>query len=288
VKRILPAKEQESPMSRFRLDVGQLAIHALLVVLAVFTLVPLATLINLSFKDPYQFNLDPMGPAWPLTLENYTLAWRFMRDPLVHNIVIGVVAIAASLAMAALTAFVFARFEFPGRDLLFFALLLILLVPSTVLLVPTYQLIIQFKLLNTLWALILPYAAHQSLIIIVLRSFFADLSSEIFDAARVDGAGVLQLFWHIAVPLSLPVLSAMAIFQIWWIWNDYAWPALVANAPQARTVVAAVIFFNDGMFRPEPGAGMAAAVIASIPMALLFLVSMRAFVAGISAGALKG
>jgi len=275
-------------MSRFRLDVGQLAIHALLVVLAVFTLVPLATLINLSFKDPYQFNLDPMGPAWPLTLENYTLAWRFMRDPLVHNIVIGVVAIAASLAMAALTAFVFARFEFPGRDLLFFALLLILLVPSTVLLVPTYQLIIQFKLLNTLWALILPYAAHQSLIIIVLRSFFADLSSEIFDAARVDGAGVLQLFWHIAVPLSLPVLSAMAIFQIWWIWNDYAWPALVANAPQARTVVAAVIFFNDGMFRPEPGAGMAAAVIASIPMALLFLVSMRAFVAGISAGALKG
>jgi len=193
-------------MSRFRLDVGQLAIHALLVVLAVFTLVPLATLINLSFKDPYQFNLDPMGPAWPLTLENYTLAWRFMRDPLVHNIVIGVVAIAASLAMAALTAFVFARFEFPGRDLLFFALLLILLVPSTVLLVPTYQLIIQFKLLNTLWALILPYAAHQSLIIIVLRSFFADLSSEIFDAARVDGAGVLQLFWHLAVPLSLPVL----------------------------------------------------------------------------------
>lgn len=275
-------------MSRFRLDFGQLAIHALLAVLAIFTLVPLATLINLSFKDPYQFNIDPMGPAWPLTLENYTLAWRFMRDPLVHNIVIGVVAITASLAMAALTAFVFARFEFPGRDLLFFALLLILLVPSTVLLVPTYQLIIQFKLLNTLWALILPYAAHQSLIIVVLRSFFADLSSEIFDAARVDGAGVLQLFWHIAVPLSLPVLSAMAIFQIWWIWNDYAWPALVANAPQARTVVAAVIFFNDGMFRPEPGAGMAAAVIASIPMVLLFLVSMRAFVAGISAGALKG
>jgi ABC-type glycerol-3-phosphate transport system permease component len=141
---------------------------------------------------------------------------------------------------------------------------------------------------NTLWSLILPYAAHQSLIIVVLRSFFAELPSEMFDAAKVDGAGVWQLFTRIAIPLSLPVMSAMAIFQIWWIWNDYAWPSLVANAPEARTAVAAVIFFNDGMFRPEPGAGMAAAVIAAIPMVILFLVSMRTFVAGITAGALKG
>ncbi|TMC56555.1 MAG: carbohydrate ABC transporter permease [Chloroflexi bacterium] len=271
-----------------RRNAGQLAIHAILIVLAIFTLIPLVTLVNLSFKDPFQFNSNPMGPASPLVVENYSLAWRFMQDPLVHNIVIGVVAISGSLAMAAATAFVFARFDFPGRGLLFGTLMLILLVPTTVLFVPTYQLIIQFGLLNTLWALILPYAAHQSLIIVVLRAFFAELPSEMFDAAKVDGAGVWQQFTRIAVPLSLPALSAMAIFQIWWIWNDYAWPALVANAPDSRTAVAAVIFFNDGMFRPEPGAGMAAAVIAALPMALLFLVSMRTFVAGITAGALKG
>lgn len=190
--------------------------------------------------------------------------------------------------MAAATAFVFARFDFPGRNWLFGAIMLILLVPTTVLFVPTYQLIIQFSLQNTLWALILPYAAHQSLMIVVLRAFFAELPSEMFDAARVDGAGVWQQWTRIALPLSLPVLSAMAIFQTWWIWNDYAWPALVANAPESRTAVAAVIFFNDGMFRPEAGAGMAAAVIAAIPMVLLFLVSMRTFVQGITAGALKG
>jgi ABC-type glycerol-3-phosphate transport system permease component len=263
-------------------------IQLILLVFAIFTIFPLLTLLNLSFKDPYQFNSNPMGPASPVTVENYTLAWRFMQDPLLHNIVIGIVSISASLAMASATAFVFARFEFPGRNWLFGALMLILLVPSTVLFVPTYQLIIQFSLQNTLWSLILPYAAHQSLLIVVLRAFFAELPSEMFDAARVDGAGVWQLFTRIAVPLSLPVLSAMAIFQIWWIWNDYAWPALVANSPDARTAVAAVIFFNDGMFRPEPGAGMAAAVIAAIPMVILFLVSMRTFVAGITAGALKG
>ena len=275
-------------MSHFRRYAGQYLIHLVLLILAIFTVIPLFTLVNLSLKDPYQFNVDPMGPASPLTFENYALAWKFMQDPLIHNIVIGIVAIIASIAMAAATAFVFARFEFPGRGWLFGAIMLILLVPSTILFVPTYQLIVELKLLNTLWALILPYAAHQSLIIVVLRSFFAELPGEMFDAAKVDGAGVWQLFTRIAIPLSLPVMSAMAIFQIWWIWNDYAWPALVANAPEARTAVAAVIFFNDGMFRPEHGAGMAAAVIAAIPMVILFLVSMRTFVAGITAGALKG
>ncbi|CAG0940892.1 partial Diacetylchitobiose uptake system permease protein NgcG, partial [Anaerolineae bacterium] len=253
-------------MNHLRRNAGQYVIHLILLVLAIFTVIPLITLVNLSFKDPYQFNFDPMGPASPLTFENYTLAWRFMQDPLLHNVIVGIVSIIASLTMASATAFVFARFDFPGRSWLFGAIMLILLVPSTVLFVPTYQLIIQFSLQNTLWALILPYAAHQSLIIVVLRSFFAELPSEMFDAAKVDGAGVWQLFTRIAIPLSLPVMSAMAIFQIWWIWNDYAWPALVANAPEARTAVAAVIFFNDGMFRPEPGAGMAAAVIAALPM----------------------
>lgn len=275
-------------MTHLRRNIDQYIIHLVLLVFAIFTVVPLLTLFNLSLKNPNQFDTDPMGPASPIAVENYALAWRFMQDPLIHNIIIGIVAISASLAMAAMTAFVFARFEFPGRNWLFAAIMLILLVPNTVLLVPTYQLIIQFSLQNTLWSLILPYAAHQSILIIVLRSFFAELPSEMFDAARVDGAGVWHLFTRIAIPLSLPVLSAMAIFQIWWIWNDYAWPALVANAPDARTAVAAVIFFNDGMFRPEPGAGMAAAVIAAIPMVILFLVSMRTFVAGITAGALKG
>ena len=274
-------------MTSLRRNSGQIVITAILAVLAFITFVPILTLINLSFKDTYQFGANPMGITLPLALENYSLAWKFMRDPLWHNVVIGLVAIAASLLMAALTAFVFARFQFPGRDFLFFAFLLILFVPGTVLLVPTFQLIVQFSLQNTLWALILPYSAHQSLMIFVLRSFFAELPAEMFDAAQVDGAGPFQQFWRVGIPLALPALSAMAIFQIWWIWNDYAWPTLVANSPAARTAVSAVIFFNDGMYRPEPGAGMAAAVIAALPMVLLFLFTMRTFVAGLTAGAVK-
>jgi ABC-type glycerol-3-phosphate transport system permease component len=274
-------------MLRLRRNAGQIALNAALAVLALVTFVPILTLVNLSFKDVYQFGANPMGITFPLVLENYAMAWKFMRDPLWHNLVVGVVSTAASLSMAALTAFVFARHQFPGRDLFFFAFLLILFVPGTVLLVPTFQLMVNFQLQNTLWALILPYSAHQSLMIFVLHSFFADLPADMFDAANVDGASTLAQFRHIGIPLALPALSAMAIFQVWWIWNDYAWPTLVANTEGARTAVTGVIYFNDGMYRPEPGAGMAAAVIAALPMVMLFIFTMRTFVAGLTAGAVK-
>jgi ABC-type glycerol-3-phosphate transport system permease component len=274
-------------MRHLRRTGGQIAANGVLAVLAVLTFAPILVLINLSFKDVYQFGANPMGITFPLVFANYKLAWKFMRDPLWHNVVVGVVSISVSLTFSALTAFVFARFQFPGRNVLFLLFLLILFVPGTVLLVPTFQLVVGMRLQNTLWALILPYSAHQSLMIFVLRSFFADVPGEMFDAARVDGAGTLRQFAHIGIPLALPALSAMAIFQIWWIWNDYAWPTLIANSTEARTAVTGVIYFNDGLQRPEPGAGMASAVLASLPMLLLFVFTMRTFVAGLTAGAVK-
>lgn len=274
-------------MTLLRRNLGQIGIHLTLLVLGILTFIPLFFLINLSLKDTFAFSSNPMGLSIPPVWNNYVMAWGFMRDPLWHNVVVGITSTAGSLVMGALTAFVLARFVFPGRGLLSGLFLLILLVPSTILLVPTFELIVHFQLQNTLWALILPYTAHQSLMIFVLRAFFAELPSEMFDAAQVDGASVWQQFWQIAVPLALPPISAMAIFQIWWIWNDYAWPNLVANSTEARTAVTGVIFFNDGYTIPQPGAGMATAVIAAIPMVVLFLFTMRTFVAGLTAGAVK-
>lgn len=266
---------------------GQLILHCILALLAFLTFVPLVTLLSLSVKDVYQLNVAPMGLTFPMRFENYALAWKFMRDPILHNVIVASVATCASLIMATLSAFVFARFRFPGRDGLFYAILILLFIPNTVLLVPTYQLIISQNLHNTLWALILPYCAQQALAIVVLRTFLQELPEEMFDAAVVDGASVLQQFRHIAVPLALPVIGAMAIFQVWLIWNDYAWPSLVANAPQARTATLALIIFNDFAL-PEPGAGMAAGVLAALPMILLFFITMRTFIAGLTAGAVKG
>ena len=274
-------------MRAVRRNAGQWAIQFTLFVLALITFIPLVTLLSLSVKDIYQFNVAPMGITFPMRFENYALAWKFMGEPIWHNILVAAAATLASLTMASISAFVFARFRFPGRNALFFAIVILLFIPNTVLLVPTYQLIISFGLQNTLWALILPYCALQALAIVVLRTFFMEMPDELFDAAIVDGASVLQQFTAIAVPLAKPVISAMAIFQVWIIWNDYAWPSLVANAPQARTAALALIVFNDFTL-PEPGAGMAAGVLAALPMLVLFFVTMRTFIAGLTAGAIKG
>jgi len=274
-------------MSRVRRHAGQWVIQFTLLVLAFITFVPLVTLLSLSVKDIYQFNVAPMGITFPMHFDNYALAWKFMAEPIWHNVIIAGVATLASLTMASVSAFVFARFRFPGRDLLFFAVVILLFIPNTVLLVPTYQIIIRFGLLNTLWALILPYCAIQALAIVVLRTFFIEMPDELFDAAVVDGASVLQQFAHVGVPLAKPVIGAMAIFQVWLIWNDYAWPSLVANAPQARTAALALIVFNDFTL-PVPGAGMAAGVLAALPMLVLFFATMRTFIAGLTAGAVKG
>lgn len=274
-------------MTGLRRHLRQFSLQTVLIMLGVLTFAPVVVLLLLSVKDIYQFNVAPMGLTFPMHFENYALAWTFMRGPLLNNVMIAAVATTAGLLMASVTAFVFARFRFPGRETLFFLVVILLFIPNTVLLVPTYQMIIRVGLQNTLWALILPYCAQQALAIVVLRTFFEELPQEMFDAATVDGASVLQQYRRIAMPLSVPVLSAMAIFSVWLIWNDYAWPSLVANATQSRTAALALIVFND-FLRPEPGAGMAAGVLAALPIVLLFAFTMRSFIAGLTAGAVKG
>ena len=107
-------------MNRLRRHAGQLVIQLVLLMLSFITFVPLVTLLSLSVKYIYQFNVAPMGITFPMRFENYALAWKFMRDPIWHNILIATVATLASLSMASISAFVFARFRFPGRDCLLY------------------------------------------------------------------------------------------------------------------------------------------------------------------------
>ena len=164
-----------------------------------------------------------------------------------------------------------------------------LAIPSAVILVPTFMLVVKLGVLNTLWAVILPYAAQQSFVIFVLTTFFATLPEEMFESARLDGAGHLSIYAHILLPLSWPIMSAMAIFEVWFHWNDYAWPSLVLSDPDLQTVAQRLVAFTDAQInvRPEPGQAMAASVIASIPLVLIFIFSMRTFIAGLTSGAVK-
>jgi len=260
-----------------------------LLLLAIPTALPIVIMLIISGKSFNQYTMNPLMPSLPFHFENYAVAWEVMARSFANNLIIIGVSTFAILLFGSLTAYALARYVFPGRQILFFFILGVLAIPSTVIMVPTFMLIVQLGVLNTLWAVILPYAAHQSFVIFVLITFFSTLPEDMFESARLDGAGHLQIYSRIVIPLSWPILSAMAIFEVWFHWNDYAWPSLVLSNTDLQTVAQRLVAFTDAQInvRPEPGQAMAASIIASLPLVILFIFSMRTFIAGLTSGAVK-
>jgi ABC-type glycerol-3-phosphate transport system permease component len=142
-------------------------------------------------------------------------------------------------------------------------------------------------LLNTLWALILPYiSGGQVFGMFLLRSFFASLPEEMFESARMDGAGDLTMLWRLAVPLSSSILGTLAILQVLSSWNDLIWPSVTLQEEGVKTLVLGLWQFQ-GQYYTNWGPLMAGYVIASIPLIIMFAFTSRLFVKGLSSGAIK-
>ncbi|MCL5998810.1 MAG: carbohydrate ABC transporter permease [Chloroflexi bacterium] len=252
------------------------------------TFYPLFFLLNVSFKDIGQYTQGMLAITFPLHFENYGMAANMLKDYTLNSIIITVASLAGLLLTASLTAFVLARYSFPGRNIIFYGLIGLMMIPSVLTLIPSYILTIQIKIYNTHWAVILPYiAGGQAFNVFVLRTFFQGLPEELFEAARIDGASPLQMYGRIALPLSTPILSTLAIMHVLGSWNDYIWPATVLQSDILRTVAVGLVYLNRIGSFPDPGPSMAGSVLASIPLLLLFVLSMRTFMQGLLTGALK-
>ena len=163
----------------------------------------------------------------------------------------------------------------------------LMMIPGITTLMTRYVLIRDLNLLNTLWAVILPgIFGANAFNIFVLRTFFASLPEEIFESARLDGAGHLMIFGRIVLPLSWAIISSLAILEVLGTWNDYVWPMMVLQRLRLRTISVGLVslFTNQN---PDTPAQMAGSVIASIPLLILFFFAMRTFIQGLSAGAIK-
>jgi ABC-type glycerol-3-phosphate transport system permease component len=264
-------------------------IHLILIILAFFTFYPFVFMVLTSFKSTLQFTHDFWGLPNPIMLANYTDAWKRVNMYLVNSLIVSGASVIGVLTFGSITAFAFARFKFPGREALFLMLLALLMVPSVLTLVPTFLLIKSFGLRNTWWALILPYVSGgQIFAIFILRSFFAMLPEELFESARMDGAKTLQTFTHIALPLSMPTLVTVAIVNLLATWNDYIWPLVTISDGKRWTISVGVVSFGSQYMGLESwGPMFAGYVIASLPLLILFVFTMRYFIAGLTSGAIK-
>lgn len=270
--------------SSFRRD---LPANLFLVSVAFFTFIPFYFMIITSLKTTSQMRHFFWTPALPFYFENYATAFSLLQRYFVNTALIAAISVPGILLFSSMAAFVFARYSFPGRTILFWAIISLLMVPTVLTLVPAFIWIKQLRLLNTYWALIFPYiAGGQVFAIYLLKSFFATIPNELFDSAEVDGANTFQQYWNIALPLVKPMLSVIAILNTLSIWNDYIWPLVTLQDNNMRTITIGLRYFQ-GQYHTNYGPLFAGYILASIPLLVLFLIAMRPFVAGLTSGALK-
>ena len=202
-----------------------------------------------------------------------------------NSVIIAVAAVALTVFINLLCGYTFAKFRFPGRNVLFFAILGALMVPIQVILVPEFLIVSWLGLLNTHLGVILPRAA-EAFGIFMVRQFMVAIPDELIEAARLDGAGELTIFLRIVLPLSKPIIAVLVIFTFMWRWNDFAWPLVVLTDRDMFTVPLGLNLLR-GEINPDWGNVMALALLSLLPMLAIFLLFQRYLIQGIASTGLK-
>lgn len=234
----------------------------------------------------------------PVTLlpQKWTLsAYQLVMDPTranlpiayVNSIIITTGTVLSVLLTSSMGGFVFARLDFPGRDYLFYFVLSTTMVPFLTLLIPLYIVIRDLNLLNSLWGVWVP-SIFSSFGIFLCRQFVYGIPRELYDAAKIDGSGDFGIYWNIIVPLTKPVLSALAIFVFLGSFNAYLWPLIVLNDEEKLTLPLIIARMANRFGGTDYQAVMAGSVLVSIPPLIVFLIFQKNFVRGIALTGLKG
>jgi ABC-type glycerol-3-phosphate transport system permease component len=274
---------------RFRNVLAQTILVTTLLGILVLSFVTIALMIFLSLKDNGQI----YGRFWslpdPAKWENYHNGWITMRRYIFNSLAYSLASVVGVVFLSSLSGYVFARHRFPGKEAIYVCILALLMVPGVLTLIPAFVLVRQLGLINTPWALILPWTAGGQIFgILLCRSFFATLPTELFDAAKVDGASEFQQYTRIALPLSWPIMVTLAIMHLVGSYNDFIWPLLTISDQNIQVVTVGLTQFRNEFGTVNWGPRMAAYAVSSIPLVILFSFGMRFYVRGLTSGAVKG
>ena len=278
------------------LDRERWALTAALLALAVLWLSPIAWVVATSLKPSADIiRLPPEWIPWPATLTHYhevllgSSRTAHIGRAFANSLVVATGSVLVVLATSAMAAYPLARMRFPGRDLVFVVLVGSLMIPNAVLLVPQYVLTQRLGWLSTYQGLIVPEAAMLFAFgVFLLRQFFLTMPRELEDAALIDGAGPWQVFSRIILPLSQPVLAALAIFAFRSAWNDFLWPLIAVNKPEMFPLPVALALLRSAYSSESYGPIMAGAALSALPLLVVFIVANRRIVEGVRLSGLKG
>lgn len=264
--------------------------YGVLLVGAFLMLAPFLYMIGTSFK-PHAFVLElppRFIPAEP-TLDNYirALTTNNFGRYFLNSLLVATSSTVTIIVLSALLAYAFARWDFPGRQFLFYTMLGTMMIPTLVLIIPQFVLARNLHLLDSLWGLVVVYSAGTAFNMFLLRGFFEEIPQDLFDAALIDGAGPFRTFWSIALPLARPALAAVAIFSFLGAWDEFTWALTAINDPDLYTLPIALRLFQQ-QHGTEWGLVFAASMIAVVPVVVIFVIFQRQFIKGVMSGAIKG
>ena len=263
-------------------------VHLALVAAAVVTLLPLLWMVSASLMPAGEASAVP--PRWipsAPTLAHYRelFARLDLARAFANSLLIAVTVTLVSVTLNALAGYAFARFEFVGRDRTFRVLLAALVVPGQLGMLPLFLMLRELGLVNTYWGVLVPGLASIFGIFLV-RQYALSIPQSLLDAARVDGAGELRLFWSLVVPICKPVLVTLAIFTFMGTWNDFLWPLIVLSDTRLQTLPVALANLL-GEHVQDTELMMAGAVLTVLPVVVVFLALQRSYIEGIVTGSVK-
>ena len=268
----------------------QVGRHVVLAGVSLLVLVPIIYMILASFKSVSDFFDRPYGLPSTWEWQNYTRAWdeANVAVTLTNSVIVTSLSVLFSTILAALASYGLSQREKILATPLYLLFASGLLIPIQMAILPLFILLRQLGLFGTLFAIILPYTAlGLPLAVLILVPFFAALPRELADAARIDGANEWQVFWRIMLPLVRPALTSVVILNGVWMWNEFFIPLIISIRPTTHTLPVGIVSFI-GVYSTEWGLVFASVTISALPVIVAYILLTRQFIAGLSAGAIKG
>lgn len=273
-----------------RRRLGRILLYTFLVAGCTATLVPFAWMILASFKTSGEIiRLPPtLWPEKP-TLANYLTILNDPKLPLerfyFNSLFVAGSVVAMTLFTSSLAGFIFAKYRFFGKNIMFGFILATLMIPFQVTMIPGYLILVKLKLIDSLWGLIVP-SATSAFGIFLMKQFIEGVPNELLDAARIDGASEWRIYWRIVLPQIGPALATLGILTFMFNWNSYLWPLIVITTHERRTLPIVLTWYNS-VHSQRLDLTMAASVLVVVPILIVYTLFQRWIVQGFALSGLK-
>ena len=268
---------------RRKISTSQILIIAVLVIVAIIIIVPYIWMLMTSFRSTQEIFQNP-GTIMPIdwTLDGYINV--ITNSPFGHWVINSTIVTLTVTAFVIFTStfggYIFAKFKFKGKNILFWFILATMMVPYQITMIPVFLIINEINLYDTLWALIVPELV-SAFGLFLCRQFCADIPDSLCEAALIDGAGPLRIYWSVILPLLKPCIGALAIFTFLEVWNEYLKPLIMLSQVDRMTLPLALTFFSNSHIH-DIGSVMSASSLIMIPVTVVLLIFQKQFIRGIS------